>query len=115
PANPMRSRLLPALILCFLTTVGSAADRPPNVVIFYTDDQGYADVGCFGRDDLRTPNLDKLAAEGRKFTNFHVSSAVCSASRAALMTGCLHTRVGIHGALGPASPIGLNPDEMTIA
>jgi arylsulfatase len=56
-----------------------------------------------------------MAKEGRRFTNFHVSSAVCSASRAALLTGCYHSRVGIHGALGPASKTGLHPDEMTLA
>ncbi len=92
-----------------------AADSPPNVVLIFCDDLGYADVGCFGAQGYETPNIDRLAKEGRKFTGFHVSSAVCSASRAALLTGCYHSRVGIHGALGPEAPIGLHPDEMTIA
>ena len=75
---------------------------------------GYGDIGPFG-GDAPTPNLDRLAEEGRRFTNFLVSSAVCSASRSALMTGCYHQRVGIAGALGPGSNVGLHPDEETIA
>ena len=90
-------------------------DRPPNVVVVFTDDQGYADVGCFGADDIATPHLDALAAGGMRFTNFYAAQAVCSASRAALLTGCYPNRVGISGALGPNSDIGLNPDELTLA
>ncbi|MCL2305320.1 MAG: sulfatase [Planctomycetaceae bacterium] len=86
----------------------------PNVIIIFIDDMGYGDIGPFG-SDTSTPNLDRLAHEGRRFTNFVVSSAVCSASRSALMTGCLHRRVDIHGALFPRTPVGLNPDEETIA
>jgi arylsulfatase A-like enzyme len=89
--------------------------RPPNVIIVFTDDQGYADVGCFGAKGYTTPNLDRMAREGVRFTDFHVSTAVCSASRAALLTGCYHSRVSIHGALSPRANIGLHPDEMTIA
>ncbi|MBI4622181.1 MAG: sulfatase [Verrucomicrobia bacterium] len=95
--------------------VSAAAQRLPNIVVIFTDDQGYADVGVFGAKGFTTPNLDRMAAEGIRFTDFHVSSAVCSASRAALLTGCYHGRVGIHGALGPKATHGLNPDEMTIA
>ncbi len=91
------------------------ADRPPNVVIIFIDDMGYADIGPFGAKGYETPNLDRMAAEGRCFTDFLVSSAVCSASRAALMTGCYHRRVSISGALGPGAKIGLNPNEVTIA
>jgi len=86
----------------------------PNIVVFFIDDLGYGDIGPFG-GDIPTPNLDRLAAEGRRFTNFLVSSPVCSASRSALMTGCYHRRVGISGALGPGSPVGLHPDEETLA
>src|ERR1051326_6287765 len=78
-----------------------AESRPPNLVIIFTDDQGYADVGVFGAKGFTTPNLDRLAREGCKFTNFHVAQPVCSASRAALLTGCYPNRLGIHGALGP--------------
>ena len=104
----------PFLLLLLTALALHASDRPPNVVIIFCDDMGYGDPHCFGAP-YATPNLDRLAAEGRKFTSFHVSSAVCSASRAALLTGCYHGRVGIHGALGPGSRIGLNPDETTIA
>lgn len=76
---------------------------------------GYADIGPFGAQGYDTPHLDRMAHEGIRFTNFHVSSAVCSASRAALLTGSYHARVGIHGALGPRSNHGLNTSETTIA
>lgn len=91
------------------------SDRPPNIVIIFTDDQGYADIGCFGAEGFETPNLDRMAAEGRKFTNFHVAQPVCSASRAALLTGCYPNRLGIHGALGPNSRIGIADTETTMA
>ena len=84
-------------------TIVSAETRLPNVVIIFTDDQGYADVGVFGAKGFQTPNLDRLAKEGCKFTNFHVAQPVCSASRTALLTGCYPNRLGILGALGPAS------------
>jgi arylsulfatase A-like enzyme len=92
-----------------------AAAGPPNFVIIFTDDQGYQDVGCFGSPDIKTPNLDRMAAEGMRFTDFYVAQAVCSASRAALMTGCYSNRVGILGALGPATTHGISDQEMTIA
>ena len=87
----------------------------PNFVVIFIDDMGYNDIGPFGVEGIKTPNLDRMAAEGMKFTDFQVSSAVCSASRAALLTGCYHTRVGITGAIMPERKIGLHPDEMTIA
>lgn len=87
----------------------------PNIVIIFVDDMGYGDINSFASNRYATPNLDRMANEGRKFTDFVVSSAVCSASRAALMTGCYHRRVGISGALGPSSNIGINESETTIA
>jgi arylsulfatase A-like enzyme len=87
----------------------------PNFVIVFVDDMGYNDIGPFGAEGIKTPNLDRMAANGMKFTDFQVSSAVCSASRAALLTGCYHTRVGISGAIMPKRKIGLHPDEMTLA
>jgi arylsulfatase A len=93
----------------------SDAFPPPNVVVIFIDDMGYADINPFGSNPYATPNLDRMASEGRRFTDFVVSSAVCSASRSALMTGCYHRRVGIQGALGPKSNIGINPNETTIA
>jgi arylsulfatase len=85
------------------------------VILIYTDDQGYGDVGAFGGNTAKTPNLDRMAREGRKFTDFHVAQAVCSASRAALLTGCYPNRIGISGALGPQSKHGLSAHELTIA
>ncbi len=96
-------------------TQGKAAERPPNVVLIFADDLGYADVGCFGAQGYKTPHLDRLAKQGMKFTDFYVSQAVCSASRAALLTGCYSNRVGILGALGPGAKTGLNPAETTLA
>lgn len=90
-------------------------ENPPNIIIIFTDDQGYADLGCFGAQGFETPNIDKLASEGKKFTNFYVSEAVCSASRASLLTGCYAQRVSIRGALSAISFTGLNPEETTIA
>jgi len=87
----------------------------PNVVVVFTDDQGWADIGPQGAVGFRTPNLDRLASEGRRFTDFYVAQPVCSASRAALLTGCYPNRIGIHGALGPASKIGIHADETTLA
>ncbi len=110
------------VILCLtslivLPTLATAApeERLPNVIVIFIDDMGYADIGPFGATDYETPNLDRMAREGMKFTDFVVSSAVCSASRAALMTGCYHRRVGISGALGPGANIGINDQEMTLA
>jgi len=88
----------------------------PNVVLIFTDDQGYADLSCYGSKTIRTPNIDTLARDGRKFTSFLVASSVCTPSRAALMTGCYPERVGLNGgALFPGVGIGLSPDEHTIA
>lgn len=94
--------------------IRDAADHP-NVVVIFMDDMGYADIGAFGATDYKTPELDRMAAEGRKFTSFYVSQAVCSASRASLLTGCYNVRIGILGALGPASNHGIQADEVTIA
>ena len=89
--------------------------RPPNVVIIFMDDMGYADIGSFGAKDYETPNLDLMAREGRRFSDFYVTQAVCSASRAGLLTGCYNVRVGILGALGPSANHGIHEDEVTIA
>lgn len=111
------SRLLPfiALTLALIPTLLHSAERPPNVVIIFTDDQGYGDIGVNGAEGFETPNLDRMAKEGRHFTRWYAAQAVCSASRTALLTGCYPNRVGIHGALGPGSRTGINPDETTLA
>ena len=91
-------------------------DRPPNVVIFFTDDQGFGDLSCFGHPTIHTPNVDRMAAEGAKMTQFYVASPVCSPSRAALLTGCYPKRVGMHEhVIFPAYAHGLHPEETTIA
>lgn len=94
---------------------GAFASSSPNIVVIFTDDQGYADVGCFGARGFETPNIDRLAKEGRQFTNFHVAQAVCSASRTALLTGCYPNRVGITGALNSRANFGINSTETTLA
>ena len=103
------------ILISGVSATVSAAARLPNIVIIFTDDQGYADVGAFGAKGFKTPNLDRLAREGVKFTNFHVAQPVCSASRAALLTGCYPNRIGIHGALGPLAKHGINDSEVTLA
>ena len=92
-----------------------AAERPPNFIVIFCDDMGYADIGPFGAEGYETPHLDRMAAEGIKFTDFYVGRSFCTPSRAALLTGCIPTRVGIGGNFGPRSKQGLNPAEMTIA
>lgn len=104
-----------SILLLLLALPCSAADRPPNVVLIYCDDMGYADIGPFGAKEIKTPNLDRLGSEGRKLTSFRVAQAVCSASRAALLTGCYPNRIGILGALGPNSRNGIYERETTIA
>lgn len=96
-------------------TVTESRPATPNVVVIFIDDMGYADINPFGARDYKTPNLNQMAAEGRRFTDFVVSSAVCSASRSALMTGCYHRRIGFSGALGPSATHGLHADELTLA
>jgi arylsulfatase A-like enzyme len=105
--------LVAGIALC--RSAAAADTRPPNVVIVFADDLGYADLGCYGAKGWKTPHLDRLASEGVRFTSFYVAQAVCSASRTALLTGCYPNRVGILGALGPASTHGIHDDETTLA
>ena len=119
--NLIRVALALAVAACGSLTAGvltratlAAEPAGPNVVIVYADDLGYGDLGCYGAKGYRTPNLDRLAAEGVRFTDFYVAQAVCSASRTALLTGCYPNRVGILGALGPKSDHGINDSETTL-
>jgi arylsulfatase len=101
---------------CGIKEKGDEISRSrPNIIIIFTDDQGYQDLGCFGSPGIQTPNLDKMASEGMRFTRFYAAQPVCSASRAGLLTGCYPNRIGIHGALGPGAINVLNHDETTIA
>ena len=98
-------------------------DELPNVILIYTDDQGYADVGVYGAKGFETPNIDALANSGIQFTDYYSAAPTCTPSRAALLTGCYPVRVGLPFVVGPTGPawtkgkenIGLNPEETTIA
>ncbi len=105
-----------SVLSAFLLATGILQAAKPNFVIIFTDDQGYGDLSCFGSKTIKTPNIDRIAKEGRKFTSFMVASPVCTPSRAALLTGCYPKRVGMHQhVLFPASTKGLNAKEHTIA
>jgi arylsulfatase A len=92
----------------------AATPKHPNVIMILCDDLGYGDLGCYG-SKIRTPNLDRMAAEGVRFTNFCSADPVCSPSRAALLTGRYPTRVGVPRVLFPPDQGGLNLDETTMA
>ncbi len=108
------------LMLAFMLSLAvsgqalAANIAPPNIVLIFTDDQGYGDIGCFGATDVKTPNMDRLAKEGRRFTDFYVAQAVCTASRAALMSGCYPNRVSLSGALNHTSTVGIHPNELLL-
>jgi len=108
-----------AITLLLLAAV-SAQAKQPNIVLIFIDDMGYGDIEPFGSQQNKTPNLTRMAAEGRKLTSFYVASPVCTPSRAALMTGSYPQRIGLekgsgHIVLFPGDPHGLHPDEITIA
>jgi len=111
--NPLRALFA---VLCLFSFTNTVNARQPNFIIIFADDQGYGDLSCFGSTTIKTPNIDRLATEGRRFTSFMVASPVCTPSRAALLTGCYPKRVGMHQhVLFPSSTKGLNPSEHTIA
>jgi arylsulfatase A-like enzyme len=94
--------------------------RPPNIVVIFTDDQGYADLSCFGDTHVNTPRIDQMAAEGAKLTSFYMAAPVCTPSRAGLMTGCYPKRIDMatgsnSGVLLAGDSKGLHPEETTIA
>lgn len=93
----------------------ATAPGPPNVILIFTDDQGYNDVGVYGATDILTPHLDQMAKEGTILTSYYAAQAVCSASRAGILTGCYPNRIGIHNALGPGNTHGINASETTLA
>lgn len=114
--NSFRLRLLAVFCAAFLgVSAVSGQTSPPNVIVIFMDDMGYGDPVSYGGGPYQTPHLDRLAAEGMRFTHFYAAQPVCSASRAALLTGCYPNRIGIHGALFPGTPRALNPEEETIA
>lgn len=112
--------MLPLIVLLSMLLPGCKSangQNPPlpNIVLIFADDLGYGDLGSYGALDYETPHLDQLASEGMRFTNFMSAQAVCSASRAGLLTGCYPNRIGISGALFPASKNGIAESEMTMA
>ncbi|MBA4147904.1 MAG: sulfatase [Verrucomicrobia bacterium] len=112
--------LLLLILVSFGTSNSFAAVRPPNIVIIFADDLGYGDLECYGHPSIKTPHLDRMAAEGMRFTDFYVAACVCTPSRAALLTGRLPIRNGMAGGQGrhvlyPNSPGGLPLEEVTIA
>lgn len=111
----MFKKILIITIAAFLFGCTQQENQNPNVVVIFIDDEGYGDVGCFGATGFETPYLDQMAAKGMKFTNFYAAQPVCSASRAALMTGCYPNRIGVSGAFFPTQKVGINADEYTMA
>lgn len=118
--NPLSISLIAAALACgSLSPAGE--ERPPNFIVVFCDNLGYGDIEPFGSTLHRTPHLNRMAEEGRKFTHFCVTAGVCTPSRASLITGCYAQRVGMHQnprdyhVLRPVSPYGLHPDEVTIA
>ena len=95
----------------FAFSPSAFASETPNIVLIVADDMGYADAGCYGAKDIRTPHIDSLAKDGTRFTSFCVAQPVCTASRAALMSGCYPNRLGLAGALNHTSTTGIHPDE----
>lgn len=106
---------LAGLSLATYPGVAQSPGSTPNIVLILLDDMGNGDLSSLGALQYKTPNLDKLANEGLRFTNYLSPQAVCSASRAGLLTGCYPNRIGFHGALFPNSKSGIHDDEMTIA
>ncbi len=102
-------------VLSISISASGQKSKTPNIILIFMDDLGNGDLGVTGALEYQTPAIDKMASEGIRFTNFLSAQAVCSASRAGLLTGCYPNRIGITGALFPKSKKGINPEETTLA
>ena len=107
------------LVLLYISPTATKAQpkqQRPNIIFIFVDDQGYYDLGCYGATEVKTPNIDILAQQGIRFTNYYAAAPICSPSRAGLLTGCYPRRVGneiwVHR---PDSKSGIHPDELTLA
>ncbi len=112
-------RIAMVVVLAWFTPTAPAADKAPNIIIILADDLGYGDLGCYGHPSIRTPHLDRMAAEGMRFTDFYAGSCYCTPSRAALLTGRFPIRSGMSGARGrhvlyPNHQGGMPADEITL-
>jgi arylsulfatase A len=107
-------RVLYSFALLLLFASAPAIATPPNFVVILTDDQGYGDLSCYGSETIKTPHIDRLAAEGARFTSFYAAAPICTPTRAALMTGCYAARVGLSTPLHVHDDVGLSPDETTL-
>src|SRR5262249_30428404 len=116
--SPVQARMNRRNFLAAASASGlraKAAPSTPNIVLIYVDDLGYGDIGCYGHPVIRTPHVDRMAAEGIKFTSFYSTSALCTPSRAALLTGRYPIRSGLVRVLFPAEEFGIPANELTLA
>ena len=108
-----------AIAVLSATCQASEHTAPPNVILVLTDDLGYSDIGCYGATKVKTPHIDRIAAEGFRFTDFHTAASICSPSRAALLTGAYPQRAGLYMGINPNRKahwfLGLDPSEITLA
>ena len=107
--------LFAALLLSPLAGLAAAEKAKPNIVLIFADDLGYGDVGCYGATKVKTPKIDRLASEGRRFTDAHSASAVCTPSRYALLTGEYPFRKNVWGPVMNPSPLVIEPSRTTVA
>jgi len=113
--------VLSTMLGCAVSAAKNSKTQKPNFIFIYADDLGYGDLACYGSTKNRTPHIDKMADEGMRFTDFYVTSGVCTPSRSSLMTGCYPRRVNLHvdsndkWVLFPNAKKGLHPDEITVA
>ncbi len=115
---PLKTPILLFILYAFLSSCAPKPPSQPNIILIMADDLGYGDISCYGSETIETPVIDQLAAEGLKFTDYHSNGAVCTPTRAALMTGRYQQRAGLEGVIyvqGETRQTGMCTDETTIA